>query len=131
MGNQWGRIMSKGGMLLGAIAIGGAIGTGLRGAISLVSIQMLEENAYLATLLVNVVGAALIGYLATRSLAPRAQALWMTGFCGGFTTFSLFSLEILLLLDRDLGGALTYGAGSLGLWLVAVWAGYSFGRTRP
>ena len=123
--------MTRGAGVLVAIAIGGAIGTGLRAAISMVSILMLDENAFLATLLVNVLGAALIGYLATRALEPREQALWMTGFCGGFTTFSLFSLEILLLLERDLVLALAYGAGSLGLWLVAVWAGYSFGRSRP
>ncbi|MGL4414586.1 fluoride efflux transporter FluC, partial [Roseinatronobacter monicus] len=93
--------MTRGAGVLVAIAIGGALGTGARAAISMAGMQILEENAYLATLLVNVLGAALIGYLATRALQPRAQALWMTGFCGGFTTFSLFSLEILLLLERD------------------------------
>ncbi len=123
--------MTRGAGVLVAIAIGGALGTGARAAISMAGMQILEENAYLATLLVNVLGAALIGYLATRALQPRAQALWMTGFCGGFTTFSLFSLEILLLLERDLAPALAYGAGSLGVWLVGVWAGYSFGRARP
>lgn len=123
--------MTRGAGVLVAIAIGGAFGTGARAAISMVGMQILEENAYLATLLVNVLGAALIGYLATRALEPRAQALWMTGFCGGFTTFSLFSLEILLLLERDLVLAFAYGAGSLGVWLVGVWAGYRFGRARP
>jgi len=123
--------MTRGAGVLVAIAMGGALGTGARAAISMVGMQILEENAYLATLLVNVLGAALIGYLATRALEPRAQALWMTGFCGGFTTFSLFSLEILLLLERDLVLALAYGAGSLGVWLVGVWAGYRFGRARP
>ncbi|TVP98039.1 MAG: chromosome condensation protein CrcB [Roseinatronobacter sp.] len=123
--------MTRGAGVLVAIAIGGALGTGARAAISMVGMQILEENAYLATLLVNVLGAALIGYLATRALEPRAQALWMTGFCGGFTTFSLFSLEILLLLERDLVLAFAYGAGSLGVWLVGVWAGYRFGRARP
>ncbi|TQM93445.1 fluoride efflux transporter FluC [Roseinatronobacter monicus] len=123
--------MTRGAGVLVAIAMGGALGTGARAAISMVGMQILEENAYLATLLVNVLGAALIGYLATRALEPRAQALWMTGFCGGFTTFSLFSLEILLLLERDLVLAFAYGAGSLGLWLVGVWAGYRFGRARP
>ncbi len=123
--------MTRGAGVLVAIAIGGALGTGARAAISMAGMQILEENAYLATLVVNVLGAALIGYLATRALQPRAQALWMTGFCGGFTTFSLFSLEILLLLESDLAPALAYGAGSLGVWLVGVWAGYSFGRARP
>ena len=110
------------------IGMGGALGTGLRAAISMVALHVLAEEAYLATLLVNILGAALIGFLATRMLKPRTQALWMTGFCGGFTTFSFFSLELVILLERDVALALAYGSASLMLWMLAVWGGWWLGR---
>ncbi len=113
-----------------AVGLGGALGTGSRYALSLLALQYEPGLAVLATLAANVLGAALIGYLATRDLGALGSALWMTGFCGGFTTFSLFSLEILLLFERSLALAVGYGAVSLVLWLVAVWAGFAAGQRR-
>jgi CrcB protein len=115
-------------MGLWAVGLGGALGTGLRVALSLLALHLLAEHAYLATLVANVLGAGLIGYLATRSLSLGRRAFWMTGFCGGFTTFSLFSLEIVTLLERSLTGALAYGSASLVLWMLAVWGGWRWGR---
>ncbi len=110
------------------VGLGGAMGTGLRFAFSLLALWMVAEHAYLATLAANVLGAALIGYLATRELSPTARALWMTGFCGGFTTFSLFSLEVVMLFERTAALALGYAGGSLALWLLALWGGVALGR---
>ncbi len=89
-----------------------------------------------ATLLVNVAGSFLIGLAAQASTRPGhvladplVRQLVMTGFCGGFTTFSLFSLETVRILQAgDLGRAAIYAALSLGLWLAGAWAGMALGR---
>ena len=111
-----------------AVGLGGALGTGLRLVLSLAAFALLDQHAFVATLAANVLGAGIIGYLATREMSVRMQAMWMTGFCGGFTTFSLFSLEILLLSERGVSLMLAYGAASLVLWMVAVWGGWRLGQ---
>lgn len=111
-----------------AVALGGAIGTGARFGLSLLAISMLPEHAYLATLLANGLGAGLIGFLATCRLSPLMRALLMTGFCGGFTTFSLFSLEVLLLAQRDMYLAFGYAGVSVCVWLLAVGLGHRLGQ---
>ncbi len=85
-----------------------------------------------ATLLVNVVGCSFIGWFATitgpegRMLTgSSARVFVMTGMCGGFTTFSTFSLETLnLARGGEFAKAAANAAGSLALCLVGVWAGY-------
>jgi len=85
-----------------------------------------------ATLAVNVVGSLLIGILAGLVARHRepfvglpAQLLLMTGFCGGFTTFSAFGLEALWLVQAGRAGmAIAYVACSVPLWILAAWAGY-------
>ncbi|PZX47359.1 CrcB protein [Roseinatronobacter thiooxidans] len=111
-----------------AVGLGGALGTGLRLVLSLAAFALLDQHAFVATLAANVLGAGIIGYLATREMSLRMQAMWMTGFCGGFTTFSLFSLEILLLSERGVLLMLAYGAASLVLWMLAVWGGWRLGQ---
>ncbi|XQU09949.1 fluoride efflux transporter CrcB [Halomonas sp. LY9] len=113
-----------------AVALGSAAGSVLRYSVSLASIAMWGSHFPWGTLLVNLLGSCLIGWLAaTASSAPhsklaRHQPLLMAGFCGGFTTFSLFSLETLHLAQQgSLGLALLYGIGSLPLCVVAAWAG--------
>ncbi|MFN7002153.1 MAG: fluoride efflux transporter FluC [Roseinatronobacter sp.] len=111
-----------------AVGLGGALGTGLRAGISLMALETLPQVAYLATLLANCLGSALIGYLATRPLSAWAKGFWMAGFCGGFTTFSMFSLEIVLLMEGSTAVALAYGCASLVLWVLSVWGGWRFGQ---
>lgn len=111
-----------------AVGLGGALGTGLRAGISLTALETLPHLAYLATLLANCLGAAIIGYLATRPLSAWAKGFWMAGFCGGFTTFSMFSLEIVLLGGQSAIYALAYGSLSLTLWMISVWGGWRLGR---
>ena len=88
------------------VGLGGAAGSMLRYAVQrLLSIQ--NAAAFpTATLLVNILGCFLIGLLAgivSRSLAwnEEMKLLLMTGFCGGFTTFSAFTLEGIGLLKEN------------------------------
>ncbi len=83
------------------------------------------------TLLVNVAGSLIIGFLATYALDGRpllssdGRALLIVGVCGGFTTFSAFSIETLnLARNGDWFSAAAYIAASLVLCLLAVCLGY-------
>lgn len=89
-----------------------------------------------ATLAVNVAGSLLIGVLAALtapggrwSLGPAGQQLLMAGFCGGFTTFSAFSLQTVeLLRGRSPGLALGNAAASVVLCVAAAWLGLLLGQ---
>ena len=83
-----------------------------------------------ATLIINVSGSIVLGFVAAAWLHHHdpARRNWYlllgTGFCGGFTTFSMFSLETLRLAEAgDLPLAATNVATSVVLWLAAVWSG--------
>ena len=88
------------------------------------------------TLLINVLGSGIIGLVAAQTLTPARVSMHpdlrvflMVGICGGFTTFSAFSLQTLELLQSgDIWPAGGYIAGSLVLCLAAVWAGWLVGR---
>lgn len=113
------------------IALGGAAGSVLR---ALVSYAMQSRFPW-ATLLINAAGSLIIGWLMSR-LGPldspealRWRALLVTGFCGGFTTFSTFSWQTLeQTLRGEWGAALANIALSTVLCLIAVWLGYRLGR---
>ena len=83
-------------------------------------------------LLVNVAGAALLGYLAGLPAAPRRQLLVGIGFCGSLTTFSSWMLDgVLFLNDGQWGSAvgllgitlgIGLGAASVGFWAAQRWS---------
>jgi CrcB protein len=75
-----------------------------------------------STLLVNVAGAALLGWLVVRlPVGGTRRALLGTGFCGALTTFSTMQLEVLHLLDAGRGGlAVLYVGVSVAAGLAAV-----------
>lgn len=85
-----------------------------------------------ATLFVNVTGSFVIGCYATlsgssghRPASVQQRLFVMTGFCGGYTTFSAFSLETLMLVRAGMARtALVYVAVSVVTWLLAVWLGH-------
>ncbi len=116
-----------------AVGLGGGLGAICRYGISLLP---LKSSFPLATLFTNLLGALLIGFvagLASRDvLSSRANLFWRTGVCGGFTTFSTFSLETLRLLEERklLTGGL-YAALSVGLCLLGVAAGLQLSRRIP
>ena len=80
-------------------------------------------------LLVNVLGAALLGLLAGRPAAPRRQLLVGIGFCGSLTTFSSWMLAAMMHLSSgDWAAALGLIGLTLGLGLGAAALGFSLGR---
>jgi CrcB protein len=114
------------------IALGGALGSIARFWCSGTVAGLIGETFPWGTLLVNVVGSFIIGFAAT-SMGPDGRMFFgtttrqfvMTGFCGGYTTFSSFSLQTLNLLnDGEFGRALGYIGLSNALCLLAVWAGH-------
>ena len=112
------------------VALGGALGAAGRYLLSLIP---LSAGFPLTTLLTNFLGAVVIGAVAQAAgqlpLSPGAVLFLKSGLCGGFTTFSTFSLETVTLLERGrwlAGGgyalssvALCLGGVLLGRWLAA------------
>ena len=117
------------------IAIGGALGSVGRFWLSGVIGRRFGETFPWGTLLVNVSGSFAIGLLAAlaepggrRFISPTGRQFLMYGVCGGYTTFSSFSVQTLeLLRDGDWLKAGANAAGSVILCLVAVWLGYALG----
>jgi CrcB protein len=107
------------------VGIGGALGAMLRYSISLIP----NKSPFpFLTLITNLLGAVLIGYLAglavRKNVSPQVMLLCKTGLCGGFTTFSTFSLEACTLLqDGRYGMAVLYVFLSVAGCLAGVWLG--------
>jgi CrcB protein len=118
-----------------AVGSGAALGSVARVATSLAMHALLGPGFAWGTLAVNVLGSFLIGLYATLTepdgrlmASPAMRQFVLAGFCGGFTTFSIFSLETVFLAERGAWGlaALNVGLSSI-LWLLAVWIGYRLG----
>ncbi len=113
------------------IALGGAVGSVARAMVAL----SLPARFPWATLLVNVLGSLLIGWLMARlgpiqgGTAASLPSLLIAGFCGGFTTFSTFSWQTLEQMQKGQWGAAAANVLlSVSLCLVAVWLGFRLGR---
>ncbi len=91
------------------VALGGALGAVARYTISLIPVK---TTFPLLTLITNIIGAILIGFIVgitdkRENVSPNSVLFWKTGVCGGFTTFSTFSLEAYKLFENKsytLGG---------------------------
>jgi CrcB protein len=120
--------------LLGVIGAGGAIGAAARYGTAL-AIPPRFGVFPVATFLVNVVGAVILGavaalpagWLPAHELARPAIG---TGFCGGLTTFSTMSLEIYERLSATPALAVAYAAASVIVAVPCAWAGFAFVRSR-
>ncbi len=107
------------------VALGAVPGALLRWQLS---VQLQDRHV-----LVNTLGAAILGLLAGLPAAPRRQLLLGIGFCGSLTTFSSWMLAAMRDLSRgEWGSAAGLIALTLGLGLGAAVLGFSFGRRiRP
>ncbi|MBL7751060.1 MAG: fluoride efflux transporter CrcB [Chitinophagaceae bacterium] len=112
------------------VASGGALGSVLRYLLSR-WIQLSQPGPFpLGTLAVNLTGSLLIGILfgyltKTETGSEDLRLLMMTGFCGGFTTFSALTLESLhLIRDNRTGLFFLYISVSLLLGIAATYAGW-------
>src|SRR5579883_2372040 len=117
------------------VALGSALGGMARYGVSGMVARGIGEIFPWGTLTVNVSGGFVIGILAALTISKGAHAdgafireFLMTGICGGYTTFSSFSLQTLnLARDREWGRAALNIIASLLLCLLAVWAGIAAG----
>jgi CrcB protein len=119
-----------------AVAIGGAIGSLARFWLTGVMLDLTGPRFPWGTLLINVLGSFVIGLVAGISLTPERIALHpdlriflMAGFCGGFTTFSAFSLQTLdLVANGEVIAALGYSVASVVLCVAVTWVGWTVGH---
>ena len=111
------------------IGLGGSIGSMLRYLTSVVIEKYYASVFPLATLIVNIIGCLLIGIIMgllekNQLMNSSMKWLFVTGFCGGYTTFSTFGYEnITLLQSHHSSLAFLYIAASVIAGLGAVWFG--------
>lgn len=117
------------------VAVGGAAGSVARYLVGAAALRWIGPGWPWGTLAVNLVGGFLMGVV-TGWLALKAggqqetlRALLAVGVLGGFTTFSAFSLETALMIEkRAYGQAFSYTAASVALALAALFAGLFLAR---
>jgi CrcB protein len=126
---RW-RLIADAASLYGVVTLGGVIGSLLRWALALV-LPMAEGDLPWATFVANASGCLVIGFYAALTgpdgrlfVGPRMRQFVMIGICGGYTTFSGFSLETFQFLSTGDGrSAALYLSISLASWLAAIWLG--------
>lgn len=121
-------------VLIGYAALGGAVGTVARYLLTLAIQTRAGAGFPVATLLINVTGSILLGFLMRYGLesttaSPEVRLLLTTGFCGGYTTFSTFSYETARLIeDGEWHRGLAYIAASVFASLGGTFIGFVIAR---
>jgi CrcB protein len=116
-----------------SVALGSIVGGVARYLVSVLFLSQFRSGFPWGTLFVNVTGSFVIGFYAALTgpdgrlfVSPRQRQFVMVGICGGYTTFSAFSLETLRLVQSG-----NVHAASLNLfvsvvgWMTAVWLGHA------
>ena len=122
-------------MLYLIVFLGAGIGGALRHGVNVAATRLFGFGFPFGTLTVNVVGSFLMGlcagYFAFRpGMSQHVRLFLTTGILGGFTTFSAFSLDAALLIERNaLGAAAGYMVGSVAAGLAALFFGLAIFRT--
>ena len=119
-----------------AVALGSALGSMARYGVAVVTVPLGAGYWPWGTLVANILGSFGICLFARLTEAggriragPSLRLFVTTGFFGGFTTLSLFSLEAMTLFQQEqVGAAATYVLASLVLWLSGAWAGSRLGE---
>lgn len=117
-----------------SVALGGALGASARYAVAALMLRLMGPGFPWGTLTVNVAGSFAMGLLveglALRfNISPELRLLLVTGFLGGFTTFSAFSLDTANLIERNaMGPAAAYVIASVLLSVGALFGGLMLGR---
>ena len=112
------------------VALGGAVGSVLRYLIS-----SINTSFPWGTFTVNVLGSLLIGllvgFVSKGVLSPEMKLLLVTGFCGGFTTFSTFASESFGMMKAgDVLLTALYVGASVVIGILAVWGGMMLSNLR-
>ncbi|HEY3746069.1 MAG TPA: fluoride efflux transporter CrcB [Gemmatimonadaceae bacterium] len=116
------------------VALGSAVGGVARFGLTTLVQQRAAPTFPIGTLIVNISGSLLLGFLwryalGTNAISPEARALLTTGFCGGYTTFSTFTYETLVLFeDGQSVRAGVYVVSSVLVSLAGAWLGVSAAR---
>ncbi|HKO16565.1 MAG TPA: fluoride efflux transporter CrcB [Gemmatimonadaceae bacterium] len=116
------------------IALGSAFGGAARYYLGSFIQQRAGSGFPVGTLIVNITGSFLLGLLlryalGTESISPEVRALLTTGFCGGYTTFSTFTYDTLMLVeDGQHQRALVYVLLSVIASLIGAWLGFTAAR---
>jgi CrcB protein len=112
------------------IGIGGFIGSIFRFLVARLNLSVQIFSIPVGTFIVNLLGSMIIGFLAgvaskSELMSPNLRLFLMVGICGGFTTFSSFTLENMTLLQNgQYVSAIIYILSSFIFGLVAVFTGY-------
>ncbi|MDE0781000.1 MAG: fluoride efflux transporter CrcB [Alphaproteobacteria bacterium] len=118
-----------------AIALGGAAGAVGRHFVNVGMVSLVGHGFPWGTLVVNVVGSLIMGVLihamaTSWTVSPELRALMTVGALGAFTTFSTFSLDVVLLYERgQVGLAAIYVIVSVTLSVGALFVGLKLART--
>ncbi|MGY4476049.1 fluoride efflux transporter CrcB [Bradyrhizobium sp. USDA 3364] len=115
--------------LLAAVAVGGSLGSVARYLVAIGAGRLVGADFPWGTLAINIAGSFLIGVFAESFAlswnASQAVRVFLTvGICGGFTTFSTFSLDAIVLMQRgEMWSAGAYIAASVALSILALFGG--------
>ena len=120
-----------------AVAVGAMLGANLRFVVGNWAADRFGADFPYGTLMINVSGAFAIGivlsFVGERvGISPMWRLFFVTGFLGGYTTFSSYAWEVLSLVQSgDFLPAVVYVVGSNGVGLLGVWLGSVVARLAP